>query len=232
MPIPEENDLEQDPRVAWDGTWRQCGTHVERVERMWNIAPRRLGWKLTSEQLTQIQRQHDAALVRKAATRRTHHTSDAHPIAGPLAEETPTDEHDSGAPAALEQDEREDETLRENARQQAAAQVAAAQADRAQRASAAETANRLRAAFRVRPVHRWLSHLPFVCGRFEGCRVNVHHCCPRPCGLCLFREGGAYPRRLRLVCRRPVRAFRGYCVSSTICVTCVALHRRRVRAEV
>ena len=48
--------------------------------------------------------------------------------------------------AALEQDDREDEALRETARQQAAAQVAAAQADRAKRASAAETANRLRAA--------------------------------------------------------------------------------------
>eukprot|EP00900_Chrysochromulina_parva_P009299 jgi/Chrpa1/18370/Chrysochromulina_OHIO_Genome00024990-RA len=95
MPIPEEHDLEQDPRVAWDGTWRQCGTHVERVERMWNIAPRRLGWKLTGEQLTQVQRQRDA----RAATCKAHNTGDARPIVGPLAEETPTDEHDSGAPA-------------------------------------------------------------------------------------------------------------------------------------
>ena len=78
----------QDPRVAWSDAWH-----------MWSDAPRRLGWKLTSAQLEQLERQRDAALIRRAAKRSTRHDGDARTISGPRAEETPPTEHEPGVPA-------------------------------------------------------------------------------------------------------------------------------------
>ena len=56
MPVPDERDMRRDPRVAWKDDWH-----------MWNDTPRRLGWKLSEEQLEQVHRQRLAALERRAA---------------------------------------------------------------------------------------------------------------------------------------------------------------------
>ena len=88
MPIPTEADMGQDPRVAWSDAWH-----------MWSEAPCRLGWKLTSAQLEQLERQRDAALIRRAAKRSTRHDGDVRTISGPRAEETPPTEHEPGVPA-------------------------------------------------------------------------------------------------------------------------------------
>jgi glucose-1-phosphate thymidylyltransferase len=50
---------------------------------MWNAAHRRLGWKLTEEQLEQVQRQRIAAAARRAAARPTGATVFAYPVADP-----------------------------------------------------------------------------------------------------------------------------------------------------
>ena len=85
VPIPTENDIQRDPRVAWDDAWR-----------MWNPTPRRLGWKLTAEQHAQVQRQRLAAVARRAATHTAHPRPTGATITGAQAEETaPTAEEAS-----------------------------------------------------------------------------------------------------------------------------------------
>jgi hypothetical protein len=93
---------------------------------MWNVAPRQLGWKLTSEQHTQIQRQRDAALARRRATRMTHRDSDTHSLAEPPAGGAPATEPESSAP-----------TYGTNRRQQQMAEAMAAEARAAEAANAA-----------------------------------------------------------------------------------------------
>ena len=90
VPIPTENDIQRDPRVAWDDAWR-----------MWNPTPRRLGWKLTAEQHAQVQRQRLAAVARRAATHTAHPRPTGATITGAQAEETAPgrrEAHPGGSP--------------------------------------------------------------------------------------------------------------------------------------
>jgi len=85
MPVPDERDMRRDPRVAWKDDWH-----------MWNDTPRRLGWKLSEEQLEQVHRQRLAALERRAAARPTRQHSGTSTIAGAHAAETANTEGASG----------------------------------------------------------------------------------------------------------------------------------------